>query len=248
MDQIGALYHLFEGLPRQGPGSPGATRKALAVARPLLPEAPRTFDLGCGTGGQTLVLADALRCPVVAGDIHRPNLEMLETRAREQGLNDYIETRKMSVEGLDEPPASVDLIWCEGAAFTVGVENALAHWRPFLKPGGIAVYSDLCWLTDDRPEPAVNHWEDDYPAMLDTGQSIRRADSLGYDLLDLMVLDREAWEVEYFQPLRQRIDDLKEGAEPMLAAVIGATEREMEVVARFGDSFGYVFFVLRNPG
>ena len=246
MDERQALFHLFEGLPRQGPGSPADTRKALEVVRPLLPDSPVVFDLGCGTGGQTLVLAEMLQSRIVASDIHKPNLDNLRDRAAAAGLDTLVETRMCALDGLEEAPGSIDLIWCEGAAYIVGVDTALTHWRPLLKPGGLVVYSDLCWMTGTPPLDAKTHWEDDYPAMLDTEQSIRRAKSLGYDLLDLMVLSREAWEVEYFQPLRQRIDELKDNAEPMLAAMIGATEREMDIVARFGHSFGYVFYVLRT--
>jgi len=51
-----AIFRLFEGLARQGPGSDAGTREALR--RPgALPAAPRVLDLGCGSGRAALVLA-----------------------------------------------------------------------------------------------------------------------------------------------------------------------------------------------
>ncbi|TVR46670.1 MAG: methyltransferase domain-containing protein, partial [Planctomycetota bacterium] len=46
----------FVGLERQGPGSPAMTIKALGFIEGLS-ESSRILDLGCGSGGQTRVLA-----------------------------------------------------------------------------------------------------------------------------------------------------------------------------------------------
>ena len=46
----------FSNLERQGPGSPEVTIKALSFIDNLSNES-RIADIGCGTGGQTMVLA-----------------------------------------------------------------------------------------------------------------------------------------------------------------------------------------------
>ncbi|HVP93687.1 MAG TPA: hypothetical protein VMS89_00775 [Methanoregulaceae archaeon] len=46
------FYHVFESLPRQGPGCPGATRKAYSYL-PLPSKDLTVLDIGCGTGSQT---------------------------------------------------------------------------------------------------------------------------------------------------------------------------------------------------
>ncbi|MGQ7869899.1 hypothetical protein [Sunxiuqinia sp. sy24] len=46
----------FSSLARQGPGSPEVTLKALSFVDHLTNES-RIVDIGCGTGGQTMVLA-----------------------------------------------------------------------------------------------------------------------------------------------------------------------------------------------
>ncbi|MDE0044739.1 MAG: hypothetical protein OXU19_02595 [bacterium] len=56
-DRVTALFFkLFSGLPRQGPGSAADTRRALGFVPDVGPRT-RILDIGCGTGGQTLVLA-----------------------------------------------------------------------------------------------------------------------------------------------------------------------------------------------
>ena len=57
-----AFFSLYEGLPRQGPGSENSTHEALRrfgkLPRPL-----RVIDLGCGSGASTLLLARELKIP-----------------------------------------------------------------------------------------------------------------------------------------------------------------------------------------
>jgi SAM-dependent methyltransferase len=50
------ICEYFSAMERQGPGSPEATLKALSFIDNLT-ENSKIADLGCGTGGQTAVLA-----------------------------------------------------------------------------------------------------------------------------------------------------------------------------------------------
>ena len=51
------ICNYFKGLKRQGPGSPEVTQKALSFTNELSDNA-RIADIGCGTGGQTMALAN----------------------------------------------------------------------------------------------------------------------------------------------------------------------------------------------
>ena len=51
------ICNYFKLLERQGPGSPEVTQKAVSFINELSDEA-KIADIGCGTGGQTMVLAN----------------------------------------------------------------------------------------------------------------------------------------------------------------------------------------------
>ena len=70
LDRATALFfELFSGLPRQGPGTAASTRRALGLVPDVGPRT-RVLDVGCGTGAQTLVLAQSSASHIVAVDNH----------------------------------------------------------------------------------------------------------------------------------------------------------------------------------
>jgi len=244
-----AIFRLFEGLPRQGPGSDACTREALRRLPPL-PPAPRVVDLGCGAGRQTLVLAEALRSKVLAVDLHQPFLDQLSASAQARGLAHLIETRCADFGALgaqpDLAPSSVDLLWSEGAIYLLGFEAGLSLWRPLLAPGGLVVVSECCWLTDAPEGELAAFWREAYPDMGTVERNVARAESAGFEPLDWWPLPAAAWWDDFYTPLIGRLAALE--ADPALAAPIAETRREIELFRRYGDSYGYVFYLLRAPG
>lgn len=236
------VFRLFEGLPRQGPGSDACTRRALRQLPPL-PPAPRVVDLGCGAGRQTLVLADALQTRVLAVDLHQPFLDQLTAEAKARGLADLIETRCADMAALDLPPASVDLLWSEGAVYLLGFEAGLKLWRPLLAADGLVAVTECSWLSAAPPPEALAFFRAGYPEMGSVARNRERAESAGFELLDSWPLPQEAWWDDYYTPLAERLAALE--GEPALAAAIAETRREIELRRRCGDSYGYVFYLLR---
>jgi cyclopropane fatty-acyl-phospholipid synthase-like methyltransferase len=117
-------------LPRQGPGDTASTLKALALVRGV-GRTSRVLDVGCGTGPQTLTLAQHSGANVIAVDTHVPFITSLTEQARTLGLADRIEARIADMRHLDYPSGSFDLIWCEGAIYIMGFEAGLRDWcRP----------------------------------------------------------------------------------------------------------------------
>ena len=240
-----AFFRLFEGLPRQGPGSDACTREALARL-PALPAAPRVVDLGCGSGRAALVLAETLRTKVIAVDNHQPFLDQLQAAARERGLEDLIEARCEDMRAPGVPAGSVDLLWSEGALYLFGFEAGLRHWRTLLAPGGCLAVSECSWLCADPPAAAAAFFRAGYPGMAGIEGNIERARAAGFDLLDHFALPPAAWWDEYYAPLEQRMAHLAPDADPALGAVIAETRREIELYRRHCDSYGYVFYLLRR--
>ncbi len=240
-----ALFRLFETMPRQGPGSDACTREALRRL-PALPAAARVLDLGCGTGASTLVLAATLRTSIIAVDTHQPFLDRLRATAQARGLASLIETRCADMRAPGVPPGSVDLLWSEGALYLLGFEEGLRLWRPLLAPGGCVVASECSWLCAAPPAEAAAFFGAGYPGMAGIGENVERARSAGFDPIDHFTLPAQAWWDELYTPLEARIAQLAPAADPALAAVIDETRREIELYRTQGDSYGYVFYLLRR--
>lgn len=243
---LDAFLLLHSGLPREGPGSDDATREALRLLGPL-PAEPRVLDLGCGPGRQTLVLARELSVVVTAVDLHAPYLKELEEAAARQGLGALVRTRCADFGALDDAPGSIDLLWSEGAIYNLGWAEGLRRWRPLLRPGGQMAVTEATWLTDERPEEAIAFWKAAYPAMGTIASNSAAAREAGFDVVDAFALPASAWWDEYYRLLQARMDALRSRAENAagLASAIAETTREIELYARCGTSYGYVFYLLR---
>jgi serine/threonine-protein kinase HipA len=240
------FFLLHSNLPRQGPGSDACTLEALRRLGPL-PAAPRVMDLGCGPGCQTRVLARELGVPITAVDLHAPFLRGLEEAAAREGLGHLVQTRCADFGALDDPPGSVDLLWSEGAIYILGWAEGLRRWRPLLRPGGHLSVTEATWLTEDRPPEAVAFWREAYPPMGTVASNCAVAQAQGFEVLDTFPLPQATWWDEYYRPLQARMESLRPLArtDAGLAAVLEETEREIELCARFGSSYGYVFYLLR---
>jgi len=180
-DDLTLLFELFESTPRQGPGSAETTRRALRSLPDSL-RVERVLDLGCGTGGSTLVLAEDTGAHVTAVDIHPPFLATLRTGAEECGLADRITTVAADMADATSLGAGFDLIWAEGSAYSIGFENALRRWRPLLRPGGCLVATELVWFVAEPDERARAFFASEYPDMRDEATCMSQARSAGYDL------------------------------------------------------------------
>ena len=241
-DYIAALIELHAGVAFKGPGDKDYSRSLMA-SLPGLPVKPRVADLGCGSGVMTLLLAEHFGGPVKAVDLSVDFIEQLRRDVAAAGLGDRVEAICADMGALDWPPASLDLIWSEGAAYNLGFEHALTLWRPLLAPGGLAVISELSWFSDARPGPVRDYWQAAYPVMGSETENEARAQQAGFEVLEVRRLPAEAWWRNYYDPLKARMQQVEQT--PAMAAVIEETNTEIDLFRRFSDAYGYSFYVLR---
>jgi SAM-dependent methyltransferase len=241
-EYLAALVDLHRGLERQGPGDAAFTREIL-LRLPALPPRPRIADLGCGSGAGACVLARHLRARVRAVDASAIFIGELRDRAAREGLTQWIEPIVADMADLEWPPASIDLLWSEGAAYNLGFERALTLWRPLLARGGVAVVSELSWFTDDAPAAPREYWGASYPGMGGEHENVDRARRAGYEVLFTARLPSEAWWRNYYDPLRERLG--QPAVEPATAAVIRDTRQEIALFEQFSGYYGYTFYALR---
>jgi SAM-dependent methyltransferase len=240
------FFEMFSGLPRQGPGDAASTRRALSMIPGVSP-ATRILDLGCGTGAQTLVIAEHSHARVTAIERHRPYVTELTARAQARALADRVDARVGNMCALDFASGSFDLIWCEGAIYIPGFEHGLRLWRPLLAPGGCIAVTEVCWTKPDPPAECTAFWAREYAAIRDVPALLQAIAACGYETIGHFALPSSAWWDEYYRPLQRHVESFRarhrgeSDAEELAVSV----QREIDVWRAYGDFYGYEFFVMR---
>jgi len=243
------IYSWFEQLYMWGPSADYVTSSLFSLLN--MQQNCTVFDLGCGCGANTLVLAKA-GATLYAMDIHEPGLELLHTYAKREGVDDRITTKCLSMDAISEiieQCGKADVIWSEGAIYNVGFENGLTLWRQLLKEKGWVVVSETCWLTDTPAEEAKAFWDASYPHVRSIYENVQIGERCGYECRGTFILPSSAWEA-YCAPQRVMLEKHRalhrENKESEFSAeFLDMNEKEIEMFGKHLDSFGYVFFLFR---
>ncbi len=240
------FFELFSGLPRQGPGTAACTRRALGFVPDVGPET-RVLDVGCGTGAQTLVLADSSPVRIVAVDSHPPFIDILNRSAHRLGIADRVEGRVADMRRLHFADGSFHLIWCEGAIYNMGVEAGLRDWRRLLHGNGHIALTEVCWRKPEPPAACAAFWKREYPAIRDTAALLEVVDACGYETVGHFPLPASAWWDDYYRPLQDNVTAFRKrhrGA-PDAQELADAFQTEIDIWRTCSEFYGYEFFVLR---
>lgn len=235
---------MYGGLEKLGPGDDGTTRDVLS----LLPrrDFELVLDVGCGSGRQTLVLARELDCLIHALDTHESFLAHLEERARDAGLRNRLQTHCVDMADVPNRFQNVDLIWAEGSAYSIGFDCALKTWKQALAKTGFLVVSELVWLTDSPPPRAKKFFESEYPAMRTVEEIVTLAEDAGYEVIKTHDVPHESWNEGYYDVLKPRAGGLLGHEDSQVREFAAAMLEEIAVYETKGESYGYVFLVLKN--
>jgi len=212
-----------------------------------LPPKPHILDIGSGPGMQTMELAQISDGNIVAVDTHQPFLDELERRVQEQGLSDRVKTVNASMFELPFGKESFDLIWAEGAMYFMGFRNALNAWKELLAPRGYIVVTEPSWLKTEIPDEVKAHWAE-YPGMLPIEGTRKIIGECDFEEIGHFVLPDASWWEEYYNPQEQKLKTLKEKYKdnPDALAQVAETQKEIDIHRKYGDLYGYVFFVMQK--
>jgi ubiquinone/menaquinone biosynthesis C-methylase UbiE len=240
------FFEMFTGLPRQGPGHAASTLRALALVPGIGPES-RVLDVGCGTGLQTLVLAQSSPARFVAVDSHTPFIDVLKQEAQRLGVADRLDARVGDMRQLDFAAGSFDLIWCEGAIAIMGFEAGLREWRRLLAPGGYMAVTEVCWMKPDPPPDCAAFWAQEYPAIRDAPALLAVIEECGYEAVGHFDLPPSSWWEDYYRPLEQNVMAFRERhrEERDAQELADQVQREIDIWHAYSDFYSYEFFVIR---
>lgn len=237
----------FSMIERQGPGSPEVTKKALGFVDGLTPTS-QIADIGCGTGGQTLVLAQHAPGQITGIDLFPLFIDHFNANAQKAGFQHRMTGLTASMDDLPFQKESLDLIWSEGAIYNIGFKNGLNYWNPFLKKGGFLAVTEASWFTEKRPEEINSFWTDAYPEIDTIPVKVAQMQEAGFVPVATFILPEICWTEHFYVPqVKAQEDFLKQYPDnPTVAAFIANERHEAGLYQKYKDYYGYVFYIGRK--
>jgi len=234
----------FSLLKRQGPGSSETTIKALSFIDNLTTES-KIADIGCGTGSQTMILAQHTRANIVGVDLFPGFINQLIQNAEKLGLQHRIKGVVESMDNLSFKNESLDLIWSEGAIYNIGFSSGLKLWHHLLKKGGYIAITDACWFSDKRPIEIENYWLDDYPGIDTVGNKVKQMESAGYSMVAVFDLPESCWTENYYHPQKeaQKVFLQRNKRNKFVQSFVVNQQQEAEMYEKYKSYYGYTFFI-----
>ena len=240
------LIETHIGLERQGPGSAETVKKALGFLGPL-DRFKQIADLGCGTGGQTMLLAEHVPGNITGLDMFPVFIDELKRKAKRKNLENRVTGLAGHMENLPFQKNSFDLIWSEGAIDNIGFREGLAHWHGFLKQGGFVAVTCPSWLTKEHPALVEQFWSDAGSHLDPVEKNVEILQDCGYAFVAAFALPEECWTDNYFAPREKAIRRLLEkyAQSETMKEYAEQNQREVELYLKYKQHYGYVFYIGR---
>lgn len=232
------------GLDRQGPGSADMTLKALSFVEHLDSNS-KVADIGCGTGGQTMALAQNIDCQITGVDMVADFVDIFNHNAKKLNLDDRV--HGIVADALDLPfeQEALDLIWSEGMIDSLGFAKTLAYWNRFLKKDGYVAVTSPSWLSKEHPDEIAKFWIDAGSGLYSIADNVKSMQEAGYSFVVAFTLPAECWIQNYFIPRSAAEQELpkKYPNNPLVDTYIKDMQYEVDLYEKHKQHYGYVFYI-----
>lgn len=244
---FGLICEYFSHIERQGPGSPEATLKALSFIDNLNNESS-IIDIGCGTGGQTMVLAQNAPGNFKGLDMFPTFIDLFNANAKKNNLQERVKGIVGTMMELPFKAEEFDLIWSEGAIYNIGFEKGINEWNRFLKRGGYLAVTEACWFTETRPEEIDNFWKDAYPEIGTISNKMDQLQKAGYVPVASFILSENCWIENFYEPQSIIQEEFlkKHPGNQNAENLVEEMKHEVEMYNKYKEFYGYVFFIGRK--
>ena len=238
------ICEYFSNLERQGPGSPEVTIKALSFIDNLTNQS-RIADIGCGTGGQTMVLAQNTPGQITGIDLFPTFIDLFNFNAGNLNFQDRIKGVVGSMYNLPFQIEELDLIWSEGAIYNIGFECGINEWRKFLNTGGYIAVSEASWFTKERPAEIDEFWKVAYPEIDTIPNKVFQLQKAGYVPVATFILPENCWTEHFFAPqvMAQEAFLRKYAGNKTVEEFMASERHETQLYYNYKDYYGYVFYI-----
>jgi ubiquinone/menaquinone biosynthesis C-methylase UbiE len=238
------ISEYFSKLKRQGPGSPEMTVKALSFIDNLT-EKSKITDIGCGTGGQTIVLAQNIVGNITGIDLFPDFIKIFNENVEKLDLKNRVNGIVGSMDKLPFQNEEFDLIWCEGAIYNIGFEQGLNQWRKYLKKNGFIAVTEASWYTEKRPSEIDKYWMHHYPAITTISNNVTTMQKSGYIPVSIFTLPENCWIDNYFVPQILLYDEFlkKYNGNKIVEEFIEGNRNEERMYQKYKEYYGYVFYI-----
>jgi ubiquinone/menaquinone biosynthesis C-methylase UbiE len=238
------ICDFFSTMERQGPGSPEVTVKALSFVDNLTGES-RIADIGCGSGGQTMTLAQHTPGYITGIDLFPVFIDLFNANAAKHNLQERVKGITGTMEDLPFQDEELDLIWSEGAIYHIGYKRGLSEWRRFLKPGGYIAVTEASWFTPERPAEIERFWQDAYPEIDTIPNKVAQMQQAGYLPVASFVLPENCWTEHFYIPQAAAQEAFleKHAGNKTVEAFIASERHEALLYEKYKEYYGYVFYI-----
>lgn len=243
------FFEIFEPCFRLGPGDDETTIRVFKMLKGL-PDKPEILDIGCGNGAQSLVLAGNFNCHITAIDNHEPFLVFFREKINDNNLHNKITVINKDMNNMDFSNESFDIIWSEGALYSMGFENGLKKIKKLLKTNGYIAISELCWFLDNRPKEISDFFNNMYPDIKNIEDNMSMIEKLDYKIINHFSMPKSSWQIEFYDPLQKSLNNVKDKYKNKdnkeAHDVINMIQLEIDMYKKYSDYYGYEFFILQK--
>ncbi len=238
--------HLNE--ERQGPGSAEITKKALDLIEVDKDKELKIADIGCGTGGQTIVLAENTNSSIIAVDLFPEFLGKLDKKAAVLNIQKRITTKAYSMDSLPFAENEFDLIWSEGAIYNIGFENGIKKWKRFIKPNGYLAISEISWITDTRPKELEDYWVSEYSEINTIANKIKVLEKEGFSHIKTFILPQYCWIDNYYTPIQKRFAEFlnRYPDNDIAREIVDYEKQEIDLYEKYKEFYSYGFYIAQK--
>ncbi|WP_159520632.1 class I SAM-dependent methyltransferase [Sunxiuqinia indica] len=240
---LNIIHDFFSNTERQGPGSSEETLKALSFIEGLTGKS-KIADIGCGTGGQTMVLAQNTSCEIIGIDACPDFINQFNKNTQTRNFQSRLKGIIGDMKNLPFQDKELDLIWSEGAIYNIGFERGLKEWRRFLKPGGYIAITENTWFTEERPAEIEQFWQKAYPEIDTIPNKVHQMQKAGYLPVATFKVPDTCW-TDYYATMEevQKPFLKKYKGNRTAEQFIEYQQYETALYNKYNSYYGYMFYV-----